>query len=82
LKKRLGVLKALNMGHCIKGYSDVLSLDIVPSKSLTRHELPALLGTSLVNGYMEKKLAIVQEAMYSLVTPRELLTVMSGYGPS
>jgi hypothetical protein len=31
---------------------------------------------------MEKKLANVQEAMYSLVAPRDLLTVTSGYGPS
>jgi hypothetical protein len=31
---------------------------------------------------MEKKLADVQEAMYSLVAPRELLTVTSGYGLS
>jgi hypothetical protein len=48
----------------------------------TRNELPALLGTPLVDGYMEKKLANVQEAMYSLVAPHELLTVTSGYGPS
>jgi hypothetical protein len=31
---------------------------------------------------MEKKLANVQEAMYSLVALRELLTVTSGYGAS
>jgi hypothetical protein len=31
---------------------------------------------------MEKKLANVQEVMYSLVAPRELLTVTSGYGAS
>jgi hypothetical protein len=47
-----------------------------------RHELLALLGTSLVDGHMKKKLANVQEAMYSLVAPRELLTVTSGYGAS
>jgi hypothetical protein len=62
--ERLEVLGALNMGRCNKGYSDVLSLDIAPSKSFTRHELPALLGTPLVDGHMEKKLAIVQEVMY------------------
>jgi hypothetical protein len=72
LRERLGVL-----GRCIKGYSDVLSLDIVPSKSFTRHGLPALLGTPLVDGHMEKKLANVQESMYSLVAPRELLAVTS-----
>jgi hypothetical protein len=31
---------------------------------------------------MEKKFANVQEAIYSLVAPRELLTVTSGYSPS
>jgi hypothetical protein len=75
------MLGALNIGRCIKGYSDVLSLDIVPSKSFTRHELPALRRTALVDGHMEKKLANVQEAMYSLVELRELLTVTSEYGP-
>jgi hypothetical protein len=53
-------------------YSDVLSLDIVPSESFAGHELPALLGTPLVDGHMKKKLVNVHEAMYSLVT--------SGYG--
>jgi hypothetical protein len=48
LRERLEVLGALNMGHCIGGYSNVLSLDIVPSESFTRHELPALLRTPLV----------------------------------
>jgi hypothetical protein len=60
LRERLGVLEALNIGCCVKGYSNVLSLDIVPSKSFTRHEPPALLGT-----FLEKKL--VQEAMHSLI---------------
>jgi hypothetical protein len=31
---------------------------------------------------MEKKLAYVQEAMYSLVAPHKLLTVTSRYGSS
>jgi hypothetical protein len=82
LTERFGVLRALNMGRCIRRYSDVLSLDIVLSESFTRHELPALLGTSLVDGHMKKKLANIQGAMYSLVAPRELLTVTSGYGAS
>jgi hypothetical protein len=82
LRRRVGMLGALNMGRCIRGYSDVLSLDIVPSKSFTRHELPALLGVPLVDEHMEKKLANVQGAMYSLVAPRELLTVTSEYGAS
>jgi hypothetical protein len=71
LSERLGVLGgggALNIGRCIKGYSGVLSLDIVPSESFTRHDLPAL--------------ANVQEAMYTLLAPRKLLTVTSEYGPS
>jgi hypothetical protein len=54
----------------------------IPSKSFTRHDQPALLGSSLVDGQMEKKLANVQEAMYSLLAPRELLTVTFGYGAS
>jgi hypothetical protein len=80
LWERLGVLGALIMGRCIKGYFDVLSLDIVPSESSTQHELPALLCTLLVDRHMEKKLANVQdEAMYALVALRELLTTTSGY---
>jgi hypothetical protein len=67
LRERLGVLGALNMGRCVRGYSDVLSLDIVPSESFTQHELPTLFKTSLVDGLMEKKLANVQEVMYLLV---------------
>jgi hypothetical protein len=70
------------MGRYIRGYSDVLSLDIVPSESSTRHELPALLGIPLIDEHMEKKLANIQEAMYSLVAPRKLLTMTSGYGAS
>jgi hypothetical protein len=38
--------------------------------------------TPLVDGRMEKKLSNVQKAMYSLVAPRELLTVTFGYGAS
>jgi hypothetical protein len=81
-RERLGVLGALNMGRCIGGYSDVLSLEIVPSESFTGHELPALLGTPLVDEHTEKKLASIQGAMYFLVAPRELLTVTSGYDAS
>jgi hypothetical protein len=76
LREGLGVL-----GCCIKGFSDVLFLDIVPSEFFTQHELPAL-GTPLVDGHMEKKLANVQEAMYLFEAPHELLTVTSGYGAS
>jgi hypothetical protein len=59
LKGRLKVLEALNMGRCVGGYSNVLSLGIVPSEFFTRHELPALLGTPLVDRHMEKELANV-----------------------
>jgi hypothetical protein len=54
LRERLRVLGlgTLNMGRCIKGYSDVFSLNIVPSESFTRHELPALFGTPLVDENM------------------------------
>jgi hypothetical protein len=82
LRERFGVLGALNMGGCIKRYSDVLSLDIVTSESISRHELPALFGTPLVDEHMENKLVNVQEALYSLVAPRKLLTVTSGYDAS
>jgi hypothetical protein len=54
LKERLRALGALNMIRCIGEYSDVLSLDIVPSEFFTQHELPALLGTPLVDGHIEK----------------------------
>jgi hypothetical protein len=36
----------------------------------------------LVDEHMEKKLANIEGAMYSLVAPRELLTVTSGYSAS
>jgi hypothetical protein len=55
LRERFGELGALNMSRCIKGYFDVLSLEIVPSESLTWHELLAFLETPLVlDGRMEK----------------------------
>jgi hypothetical protein len=47
LKERLGVLGVLGMGCYIRRYSAVLLLDIVPSESFTRLELPASLGTPL-----------------------------------
>jgi hypothetical protein len=60
------------MGRCISRYCDDSSLDLISSESFTRHELPALLGTPLVDQQLEKNLATVQEAM----------TVTSGYGAS
>jgi hypothetical protein len=44
-------------------------LDIVPYESFTRDELPALLGSLLVDKHIEEKPANIQEAMYSLVAP-------------
>jgi hypothetical protein len=58
------------MGRC--RYCDDSSLDLVSSESFTRHELPALLGTPLVDQRLEKNLATVQEA----------ITMTSGYGAS
>jgi hypothetical protein len=46
-----------------------------PSEYFTRHKLPALPVTPLVDGHMKKELVSIQEAMYSLVALRELLTV-------
>jgi hypothetical protein len=43
LKRRLETLGELNLDHCIAGYSDFLPLNVVPSESFTRHDLPALL---------------------------------------
>jgi hypothetical protein len=57
------------MGRCIKEYSDVLSLDIVPSESFTRCYQHSLEPFGRCE-HMEKKLANVQEAMYPKVTPR------------
>jgi hypothetical protein len=52
LRERFGVLGALNIGFCIGGYYDALSLDMVPSESFTRHELPAFLGIPLVDVHL------------------------------
>jgi hypothetical protein len=42
---------------------------MVPYEAFTRHELPVLLGTPLVDEHMEEKPANIQETMYSLVAP-------------
>jgi hypothetical protein len=44
------------MGHCIKEYSDVLSLDIVLAESFTWHELPTVLGIPFVDGKWRRNL--------------------------
>jgi hypothetical protein len=51
---RLEILKKLNMGHSIVGYSDVLPLNIVLFESFTRQGLPSLLVTHFVDDRMEK----------------------------
>jgi hypothetical protein len=52
LRERLRVLGTLNMGRCIKGFSDVVSLELVPTESFTPYELTALLRTLLVDEHM------------------------------
>jgi hypothetical protein len=55
------------MSHCIQGYFSVLSMNITPSESFTRHELSALLDTPLVDMHMENVLAGDRDTMYPLV---------------
>jgi hypothetical protein len=74
LERRLKALRELNLDRCIVGYSDVLPLNIVLSRSFKRHDLPALLATHFVGDHMEGALSGVQTSMYSVMAPRELLT--------
>jgi hypothetical protein len=64
------------LGRCIAGYLYVLPLNIVSSESFTRHNLPALLASHFVGDDIEGAFSGVQESMYSVVAPRELLMVM------
>jgi hypothetical protein len=68
--------------RCIAGYSDVLPLNVVSSESFTRHDLPVLLATHFVGDHMEGALSGVPTSMYSVVAPRELLTVTARYATS
>jgi hypothetical protein len=43
MREKLRDLGTMNMSRCIQGYSNVLSMDITPSESFTRHKLLALL---------------------------------------
>jgi hypothetical protein len=61
----------------LRRYSDVLPLNVVPSESFTRHDLPALLATHFVSDHVE-----VRTSMYAVVAPRELLTVITRYATS
>jgi hypothetical protein len=62
--------------ECIAGYSDVLPLNIVSSGSFTQHDFSALLAMS---DHMESALSGVLTSMYSVVAPRELVTMTSRY---
>jgi hypothetical protein len=74
------VLGTLNMGRCIKGYSDVVSLDIVPTESFTRYELTALLRTLLVDEHMGEETCQFSGGDVFIGGAHELLIVTSGYG--
>jgi hypothetical protein len=82
LKRRLETLGELNLRRCIAGCSDVLPLNVVPSESFTRHDLPALLAANFVGDQMEAALCRVHASVYSVVAPRELLTVTARYATS
>jgi hypothetical protein len=49
LREKLKDLGTMNMSRYIQGYSNVLSMDVTPSKSFEGHELSALFGTALVD---------------------------------
>jgi hypothetical protein len=72
LRGKLRDMGTMNMSRCYQGYSNVLSMDITPSKSLTRHELSALLCTPFVDVHIENTLAGVRDILYPLVAPTEL----------
>jgi hypothetical protein len=82
LKRSLETLRELNSGRCIADYSDVFLLNIVSSESFTRHDLPVLLASHFVGGHIEGALSGVQTSVYSVVAPRELLTVTARYAAS
>jgi hypothetical protein len=82
LKRRLETLRELNLGRCIAGFFELLSLNIFSSESFTRHDFPALLATHFVSDHMEGTLSGVQASMYSVVPPRELSTGTTRYAAS
>jgi hypothetical protein len=63
LREKLSDLGTMNMSRSTQGYSNVLSMNITPSESFTRHELSALPGTPLVDVHIENALAGVQETL-------------------
>jgi hypothetical protein len=82
LNRRPETLMELNLGRCIEGYSDVLPPSIVSSESFTRHHLPALLATHFVGDKMKGAFSGFQTSMYSVLAPRQLLTVTTKYAAS
>jgi hypothetical protein len=82
LSWRLETLRELNLGRCIAGYLDVLPLYIVSFEKFTRHNFPALLATHFVGDHKERAVSEVQTSMYSVLAPRELLTVTARYAAS
>jgi hypothetical protein len=82
LKRRLETLRELNLGRCVAGYSNVLPLNIVSSESFTQHGFAALLASHFVEDHMERALSGFQTSIYSVVAPRELLTVTARYAAS
>jgi hypothetical protein len=52
------------------------------SGSYTQHDLPALLVTHFVGDHMKGALSWVRTSMYSVVAPRELLTMIARYASS
>jgi hypothetical protein len=51
-------------GSLFAGYFDVLLLNVAPSESFTRHDLPALLVAYFVGDHMEGALSGVSTSMY------------------
>jgi hypothetical protein len=66
--RRLETLRGLNLGRCIAGYSDVLTLNIVSHDKICRRSWVLILWVITWKG---------QTLMYSVVVPRELLTVIA-----
>jgi hypothetical protein len=66
----------------IAGYSDVFPLNTVSSESFIQHDFPALLATYFMCDHIKRALSGVQTSIYSVVAPRELLTVTAMYAAS
>jgi hypothetical protein len=62
----LRLCRGYRLGRCIAGYSDVLPLNVGPSESFTRHDLPALLAAHFVGDHMEAALSECEVFPYVL----------------